>query len=217
MMTWLDRNRHFIFISLLFATVAGLGGFYLSRPAAQPIEISGVASTPTLASTPAPAPTPSPTPGFVRVYVTGAVVNSDVYTLPEGSIIKNAILAAGGLTPDADPVRINQASEVQDQQQIHIPHLAEENPPPPVQGGSTADEFSVGGDSQPEPGSGLININTASLDQLDTLPGIGPVIAQRIIDYRESIGGFPSIEAITEVSGIGEATFGKIKERITVE
>lgn len=215
MMTWLERHRHFIFMSLLLATVVGMGGFYLYRPAAQPIEISGAVPTPTPTAT--LAPTPSPTPGLVRVYVTGAVVNSDVYTLPEGSIIKHAIQAAGGLTPDADPVRINQASEVQDQQQIHVPHLAEENPPPPVQGGSAADEFSVGGDRQSGTGGGKININTASLEELDTLPGIGPVIAQRIIDYREGIGGFPSIEAITEVSGIGEATFGKIKERITVE
>ncbi len=215
MMTWLDQNRHAIFIGLLLATVAGLGGFYVRQPSSQPIEILTTDVTPTAV----PTPEPSPTPGLVRVYVTGAVLTPDVYFLPEGSIIKDAILAAGGLTAEADPERINQALELQDQQQIHVPRLDEEDPPPPVQNGNaeSAPAGIVNNNSGGTSGEGVININTASLDELDTLPGIGPVIGQRIIDYRDSSGGFPSVEAITEVSGIGEGTFGKIRERITVE
>jgi competence protein ComEA len=66
-------------------------------------------------------------------------------------------------------------------------------------------------------GGGLININTATLEQLDSLPGIGPAIAQRIIDYREKVGGFKAAEEITEVSGIGEATLAKIKDLIAIQ
>jgi competence protein ComEA len=210
--SWLDRNRHIAFIGLLLIALAGAVVFYLRRPAQDTVEILSVEPTATVT----PTPMSSPTPAMVRVYVTGGVVNSDVYVLRQGSIIKDAILAAGGFTQDANPEQINQALELKDQQQIHVPRQDEENPPPPVQDGPAND--SNQGDISPAPATGeSININTATLDQLDTLPGIGPAIAQRIIDYREQIGGFKNIEQITEVSGIGEATFAKIKDLLTVD
>jgi competence protein ComEA len=145
-------------------------------------------------------------------------MKSDVYFLPSGSIIRDAIAAAGGLAPDADRERINQALELRDQQQIHVPRLGETDPPPPVQGGSTQPETTdPGNNTAPDQPAGAININTANLEELDSLPGIGPAIAQRIIDYRETNGNFARIEDITEVSGIGEATFAKIKDMIVVE
>ncbi|MBN1219070.1 MAG: helix-hairpin-helix domain-containing protein [Anaerolineae bacterium] len=213
--SWLDRNRHIIFIGLLVAALAGVVTVYLRRPMPDPIEILPPAPSATPTATLAPLPTP--TPGLVRVYVSGAVVNSDVYFLSPGSIVKDAIEAAGGFTPDAVPERINQALELKDQQQIHIPRLDEENPPPPVQDAPT-DNRSINLDGNTTSATGgRININTATLEQLDALPGIGPAIGQRIIDYREKIGGFASIEDITQVSGIGEATFAKIKDSIAVE
>jgi competence protein ComEA len=163
----------------------------------------------------------------VRVYITGAVAHSDVYFLPAGSIIKDAVAAAGGFTPDANPERINQALELQDQQQIHVPRQGDENPPPPVQGGFSEEANGSQGDSANSrtplvtggaaANGDLINLNTATLEQLDSLPGVGPAIAQRIIDYRESVGSFKGVEEITEVSGIGEATLAKIKDLITVQ
>lgn len=221
--SWLDRNRNLIFISLLLIAAGGAGVFYLRQPASPPVEIrAAVVATATLepASAPVPSPTPSPTPAPVRVYVTGAVVNSDVYFLPAGSIIKDAITAAGGFTPDADLERINQALELQDQQQIHVPRQGDNNPPPPVQGGVS---HQANSDSRAPIKSGnvasggLINLNTATPEQLDSLPGIGPAIAQRIIDYREKAGGFKAVEEVTEVSGIGDATLAKIKDLITVQ
>ena len=216
--TWLDQNRHFVFMGLLLAVVAGGAIFYFGRPAAEPIAIITAEPSATAEPTATATPAATPTPGMVRVYITGAVAKSDVYFLPQGSIIKDAIEAAGGLNANADPERINQALELKDQQQIHVPHLDEANPPPPVQGGLENNNPPAGDDAPPQaPVGGMINLNTASLEQLDTLSGIGPAIAQRIIDYREKIGGFKSIEQITEVSGIGEATFEKIKDSITVE
>lgn len=93
--SWLDRNRNFVFILLLFIAVGGAGVFYLRQPAQAPVEIRPAEEA---TATTVPTPLPSPTPAPVRVYVTGAVVNSDVYFLPAGSIIKDAIAAAGGFT-----------------------------------------------------------------------------------------------------------------------
>jgi competence protein ComEA len=212
--TWLDRNRNVVFGILLLCAVAGALIFYVRQPARAAIELQPVEAEATL--TPTSMPTVTPTPAPVRVYVTGAVINSDVYFLPAGSIIKDAILAAGGFAPDADKERINQALELKDQQQIHVPRLGEENSLPAVQN-APASETAPAGDGT-APGAGApINLNTASLEQLDSLPGIGPAIAQRIIDYRDNVGGFKNIEEITQVSGIGDATFDKIKDKIAVE
>ena len=215
--TWLEHYRNVIFVALLLSTLAGIGIFYARQPNPEPVIVATLASTATQppAETPTTAPTPTPLP--VRVYVTGAVVNSDVYILPSGSIIKDAILAAGGMTLEADDERINQALELEDQQQIHIPRLDEENPLPPVQGGKTTAPAKEQENKASQSGDALVNINTATLEQLDTLPGIGPAIGQRIIDYREQFGGFGSPDAIMEVSGIGEATFEKIRLLITVD
>ncbi|MBE7551274.1 MAG: helix-hairpin-helix domain-containing protein [Anaerolineales bacterium] len=225
--SWLDRNRNLVFISLLLIAAGGAAVFYLRQPAHASVEIRPVVeATATAVATPVPTPSPTSTPAPVRVYVSGAVANSDVYFLPAGSIIKDAITAAGGFTADADPDRINQALQLQDQQQIHVPRRGDDNPPPPVQGGVSQSELSSyqGSDNSRAPassgaaaGGGLININTATLEQLDSLPGIGPAIAQRIIDYREKMGGFKVAEEITEVSGIGDATLAKIKDLITVQ
>jgi competence protein ComEA len=136
--------------------------------------------------------------------------------LPAGSIIKDAVQAAGGFTDQADAARINLALELKDQQQIHVPALAEESPPPPVQGGvEPVAVLTVSGDSPSSPA--VININTASLEELDSLPGIGPAIGQRIIDFRQNVGRFQSIDELGQVSGIGPATLTKIKDKITVD
>ena len=227
--TWLDRHRGLIFALLAGLSAAGAGWFYWRQPAAVPIEVippasAAIAAVTATAPPPTPTagpPTPTATPAPVRVYVTGAVVNSDVFFLPAGSIIKDAIVAAGGFTEEADREKINQALELLDQQQIHVPRQGEDSPPPPVQGGRAA---SAPAPAEPPavaaPGAGgggpVVNLNTATLEELDTLPGIGPAIAQRIIDFRESVGGFTAVEQITQVSGIGEATFNKIQPLIMV-
>jgi competence protein ComEA len=201
---WFERNRAFVLVLLINLALMGGFFFWLRRPVSSPVEVLPPDPTPS------PAPTATPTPSPVRVYVTGAVLHPDVYRLATGSIVKDAIEAAGGVTNDADMVRINLAQELQDQQQIYVPCVGEDEPPPPVAGGEST--RSSGG---AEP-AGKININTALAEELDSLPGIGPAFAQRIIEYRDANGPFKSIEEITNVSGIGDATFQKIKDRINV-
>ena len=166
-------------------------------------------SAPIVVSTPIPTPTvrPSPTPAPIRVYVSGAVQSPAVYELPHGSIIQDAVDAAGGPATDADLDAINLALELQDQQHVHLPRAGEANPPPVISGGASRSGKTTGH---------LIHINTATAAELETLPGVGEVTAQRIIDYRESNGPFETIEDIQNVSGIGPKTFEGFRDMITI-
>ncbi len=150
-------------------------------------------------------PAPTATAGPMQVYVSGAVLQPDVYTISSGAIVRDALAAAGGPASDADLNTINLARTLHDGDQVYVPRMGEA-PPPAV----SSD------DSQPSAPAGPININTASQTELETLPGIGPAIAGRIIDYRDANGPFPTIESIQNVSGIGPATFENIKALITV-
>ena len=143
------------------------------------------------------------------VYVSGAVHNPGVYRLQPGQRLADALSAAGGATNDANVDAVNLALRVQDEKQYHIPRVGET--PPPV--------ASLTGESGTTTASscrGLIDLNAASSTQLDTLPGIGPELANRIVAHREQNGPFAPVEQITEVSGIGPATFEKIRELVAV-
>jgi competence protein ComEA len=157
-----------------------------------------------------------PTPLPLVVHVAGEVTNPGVYTLPPGSRVRDAIAAAGGLTPGANDQAINQAAFVNDGDLVRIPSW----PATPSLSSAASSAGTLPapqGQTASESGSIPININTASLAELDTLPGIGPVIAQRIITYRETNGPFQTIEAIQDVSGIGPVIFERIKASITVD
>jgi len=208
---WLEQYRGYILIVLLCLILIGGAFILVQRPTPEPIAIATV-----VASTPTPLPTATftATPASLRIYVSGAVHVPDVYILPPGSIVKDAIKAAGGSSDDADLVRINLALALYDQQQIYVPRLGEATPAAPLPDGApppTLTASSETGDS-----GGKIDLNTATLEQLDTLPGIGPAIAQRIIDYRQANGTFASLEEIMEVKGIGQATFEKLQEFVVV-
>lgn len=202
MASWLERYRGYILIVLLNLVVLGGMFFFLRRPEPEPITIQPPAPT----ATPLPTPTPRP----LRVYISGAVTHPDVYELPHDSIVKDAIEAAGGPTGEADLNRINLARRVHDEEQIYVPQKGEESlPVSPLSDPSLS--------SPSGPGGGKVNINVATAEELDTLPGVGPSIAQRIIDYRVANGPFQSIEDIKNVKGIGDATFDKLKDKITVQ
>ena len=146
----------------------------------------------------------TPTPATINVYVSGAVNKPDVYPLPLGSIVKDAVATAGGATDEADLDQVNLALKLSDQMQVYVPRKGE----------AVADPQQL---DRPRPRSrAMININTAIVEELDKLPGIGPSIAQAIIDYRTQNGPFKKIEDINDVKGIGDALFAKIKDSITV-
>ena len=147
----------------------------------------------------------------VYVDVGGAVVTPGVYRLREGARVAQAIDAAGGLTPEADAAGLNRASKVVDGQKIYVPHVGEQQTVSDV-AGSGPGEASVGASVA----SDLVNINTANAAELQTLSGIGPSMAQSIIDERTQNGPFASIDDLMRVSGIGEKKFAKIKDCICV-
>jgi competence protein ComEA len=197
---------------LLALLVTGLLGVAARRPPGNPVQLL-----------------PLPTPYPVRVYVLGAVSKPGVYPLARGSIVQDALSAAGGVTARADVSSLNLAQLLQDGDRVNVPEI----PPTPTVTLTPKPTLTVGpGTPSPTPlptetpapaiastvapAGAKININTATLAELDRLPRIGPAIAQRIIDYRTQNGPFRTIEEIQNVSGIGPATFAQIKDLITV-
>lgn len=185
----------YVLLSLVFLLVLGFTVFFLRSPDPQPLELL------------IPSPTPEATPEPIGIYILGAVQNPGVYFMPPGSRVIDAIAAAGGETAEADLARVNLAARLEDEEQIYVPRLGEETASLQVLSTPT---------SQSATQSGLININTATAQELETLPGIGPALAQRIVDFRTANGPFASIEQIIDVSGIGEGIFSDIKDLITV-
>lgn len=147
------------------------------------------------------------------VDVRGAVHKPGVYTLPAGSRVQDVLALAGDALTNADLRPLNLARKLNDGEQIYITLIGEATPVPPP---ASSSKSSTARTPTRAP-QGKININTATLDELDALPGIGPSIAQRIIDYRTQNGNFKKIEDLKDVRGIGDALFDQIKESVTVQ
>lgn len=152
---------------------------------------------------------PTGTPAPLSVYVSGAVLEPQVITVPAGSLVADALDAAGGPAPHADLDAVNLAAPLANHQQVIIPGKTE------TIGAPTRDETAP----ETEPTSAateIINLNTATAEELQTLPGIGASRAQDIVAYRKANGPFEHIEDIQQVSGIGEGIFAEIEPYITV-
>jgi len=191
--------------SILFGILLGLlfsGALLLivAPPQGKPIELS-----------------PLPTPAPLVVYITGAVAHPGVYTLPRLSRVSNAIDAAGGLTPDADQSSINLAARLIDGEKIAVPKVNQlvmgTSAPPPQNKQPASTSSSLATPSVENP----LNINTATAEEFDLLPGIGPTRAADIVAYRTQHGSFKTIDGIMQVSGIGQTTFDRIKNLIYVD
>ncbi len=196
----LARYRPYIAMLFLFLVVLGGTIWALRQPAPAALTII------------TPTPRPTPTTASVIVDVRGAVAQPGVYTLIAGSRVQDALAQAGNVLPNAETRNLNLARKVNDGEQIYVPTVDQATvPPPPASGKSNSSNAAT------KTPIGIININTATLEELDALPGIGPSIAQRIIDFREQNGAFKQIEDVKKVRGIGDALFGDIKDMITVQ
>lgn len=159
--------------------------------------------------------------GQIVVDVDGAVAHPGLYKLPPDSRVQAALAAAGGLSPQADVHRINRAAKLHDGQKLYVLSQGESTPPQAASSGqgcegqacTSAEGGVAGSDAE---GQGLVNINTANAVQLTQLPGVGPAIAQKIIDYRTANGPFTSVDDLTKVPGIGAAKLAQIKSHAHV-
>ncbi|HBY99580.1 MAG TPA: hypothetical protein DEP84_37530 [Chloroflexi bacterium] len=211
MRAWFERNRGHLATFIASVGVVGLLQWWgAQRPG---VELQLIEPTPAPTVTMAPTTTPAP----LAVFVSGEVAHPDVYFLPPDSRVEDALAAAGGLTAEADPVIVNRAEGVSDGMHIHVPARGTAPTPGPITGTAPNAPREERGGNGGAPGIRPININTASPEELDQLPGIGPVIAQRIVDYRTANGPFHSIDEVKLVTGIGDKLFTKIKDLIMVK
>ncbi|MDQ0895900.1 ComEA family DNA-binding protein [Agromyces ramosus] len=145
----------------------------------------------------------------VLVHVLGAVVKPGLVQLDAGARVVDAVAAAGGFTADADPAGVNLARPIVDGEQLVVFAVGQAPAPAPAPAPGQAPGGAVGAD-------GIVHLNAADVAALDTLPRIGPALAQRIIDWREANGPFTSVDQLLEVTGIGDAVFGGLADRVAL-
>jgi len=188
-MRWMDAA-----IGVLVGVVlAGIALWVASPPRGHPITLEP--------------PPPTPTPAPLVVDVAGAVLRPGVYSLPRGSRVNDAVRAAGGFSPDADPDAVNLAAFLADGMRIYVPR----------RGAPTSSAMplisTAASDSTP---SAQLDINSATVEDLEALPGIGPTLAKRIVEYRAEHGPFHDLDELVNVKGIGSSLLAKLKPYLTV-
>lgn len=188
-------RRELIALSLIGVVITGGAGLWYVRSLPRPIETVELSR---------PVTGPSPTPAALFVHVAGWVRSPGVYELQMGQRVIDAIDRAGGPRRGADLNALNLAALVVDAQQVLVPRKAS------TSSGAGGQLTAPGGEGQ------KINLNLATAEDLESLPGIGEVLAQRILEHRESNGPFTSVDELLEVSGIGEARLEDIRDRVSV-
>lgn len=189
----LTRSRALLGAGLLIAALFVGGRFFVGSGTAT-VERTRPAAAGELEAAP---------PARLVVHVVGAVRRPGLYRLDHGSRIADAVRRAGGATKRADLSLVNLAAQVSDGTQVVVPARAT------VEAGSEED-----GSEATAPAAGPVHLNTATIEQLDALPGIGPVTAQKIIDYREQHGAFSSIDDLDAIPGIGPARLEQLREQV---
>ncbi len=166
------------------------------------------------------------TSATIVIHAAGAVLAPGVYRLPDPSRVDDVIIAAGGLAADADQDVLNRAARVGDGERVFVPHKGQVSPTVVVGGSGAAANVGVmpggvsgasGNAANTEADSGaIVDLNAASAEQLDTLPGVGPAIASRIIEKRTRLGRFRSVNQLLDVPGIGDAKFSTLRTKVKV-
>jgi competence protein ComEA len=210
-----DRRRLVaLAVGVLFAAGAGLAGYALLRTPPAPAAELGLPFAGAGGATSAPAaPSVSTTtePTTVVVHAAGGVAVPGLHSVPAGSRVADVLAAAGGPAPDADLDRVNLAAPVVDGERVWFPRIGEAAAPAAVGGGGGAS--AGGGAAAP---AGPLDLNTATAEQLDELPGIGPSIAAAIVEHRERVGPFATVDDLLDVPGIGDAKLAQLRDLVTV-
>ena len=201
-----------VILGVLGVIGAAIGGWWALRAPAgpDPAEVLPMAAS---VEIPVPAPPPVPEVGRVVVDVVGAVARPGLHELAAGSRVADAVKAAGGLTADADRLRLNLAEPLIDGSRLWVPAVGEGAGPEVVS--ITSGPAGGGPDPSAAPGAPL-NINTAGPAALEALPGIGPALAAAIVEHRQRAGPFAAVDELVEVSGIGPAKLDQIRPLATV-
>lgn len=196
-------------VAALAAVIAAVG-VWRERPIPEPAPALPLIAAHQSAQPSAP---PSAAAQELVVSVVGRVARPGLVHVRDGSRVADALDAAGGAVPGTDLLGLNLARKLSDGEQL----LVGVAPPPgqPAAGGAQGAAGAAAGDAADGPGS-AVDLNTATLEQLDALPGVGPVTAQRILDWRTEHGRFTSVDQLREVSGIGEAKYAKLKGLVRV-
>jgi competence protein ComEA len=198
----MERKELIGLLAIAVLVVAGAAFWYArSLPGRVSVQLEGDAGSRGSAA----GASPSPSPAVILVYVTGWVRHPGVYEFHRGDRVIDALQIAGGARRGADLTSVNLAAFLTDAQQITV-----------VKKGATQTGGAAGLGGASPGGSGPVNINTATLEELETLPGIGPAIGQRILDYRTAHGPFRSVDDLLNVSGIGEKRLADLRPNITV-
>lgn len=213
---WEPRRVAGLAVVVLLAAGAAVAGAVFLRPHPLPpteelLPLAGAAPGNPAPSAAPPTPVTPSTAGELVVHAAGAVAVPGVHRVPAGSRVADLLAAAGGASPDADIDRVNLAAALVDGQRVWFPRLGEPEPPLVVD--------PAGGAAGPEAGGGVpagpVDLNTATAEQLDTLPGVGPATAAAIIEHRERNGPFRSVDALLDVPGIGDAKLAQLRDLVT--
>ncbi|VXB23953.1 hypothetical protein ARTHRO9V_130175 [Arthrobacter sp. 9V] len=186
----------------------------VGQPRSEPLSPSLSSSSALPESPVSPQPEATDAGERVVVHVAGAVQKPGIVSLPQGSRVFQAIQAAGGAASDADLNGLNLAEVLSDGVKIHVPVIGEMQVAPSPPGGGSG---SNGGTAAPAAKGAKVNINTATLEELGTLPRVGPVTAQGIIDWRKEHGPFASVDELDAVEGIGPKLMESLKDLIAVQ
>jgi len=203
------ERRELIGLAVVGALIAGGAVLWYARSLLSQVRVDTSAFNRAPGTATSTLGSPSPSPGVVVVYVSGWVRHPGVFEFRQGERVIDAIRRAGGPRLGADLTSINLAALLTDAMQIVVAKKGQ-----PAGSGLAGAGSSIGGEgigSEP-----VVNLNTATLDQLDSPPGIGPALAQRIIDYREQHGRFRSVQDLLNVSRIGDKKLADLRARVTV-
>ncbi|MGY1708274.1 ComEA family DNA-binding protein [Geodermatophilus sp. SYSU D00758] len=208
------RGARSLWVAGLVAALAVAVWTWLDRPRVEPVTGAAAAVSPAPSASPPAAPAAEPatpavdeaagTDGAVVVSVVGQVARPGLVSLPAGARVADAVAAAGGLLPEADPASVNLAAVLSDGQQIAVGV-------PGVGAGAGSEPAAAGAG-----GASPVDLNAATAADLDALPGIGPVLAGRIVDHRTQHGRFTSVEQLDDVPGIGPTTYAELAPLVRV-